>query len=95
MPEMKLMVQGFCWKTRSVRIYDKNPYHTTTTLSDPPIKTVKVIISNLPESVDNNEIEVMLKRMECKIEAKLREEFIRDGDGKLTSIRNGNCIIMV
>ena len=92
---MKLMVQGFCWKSRSVRIYDKNPYHATTTLPDPSIKTVKVIISNLPESVENNEIEAMLKRMGCKIEAKLREEFIRDDDGKITSIRNGNRSILV
>ena len=92
---MKLITQGFSWRTKSVTVYDRNPFRNTALLNNPAIKTVKITISNQPESITNKEIESMLKPMGCKLETVVQEDYIRDDERKFTSIKNDNRSVLV
>ena len=92
---VKLLSEGFSFNGLSIRLYDENPFRQSQEIKDRSIRTTKVIISNLPLSIANEEVETMLVRLGCKLETKAEYEYIRDEGGNLTSIKNGNRFVLV
>ena len=92
---MKLLSVGFSINGYSVRPYDQNPYRPLISNNDPMQQTTKVTISNLPLSIANEEIETMLRGMQCELQTKVAYEYVRDDDNRLTSIKNGNRSVLV
>ena len=92
---IKLLSEGFSYKGLSVSIYEQNPFRRAEENIDPSKRTTKVTVSNLPLSIANEEIKIMLVRLGCKLETEVEYEFIRDDDRKLTSIKNGNRSVLV
>lgn len=92
---LKLLVMGFSIRGISVPIYDQNPFRPIDENNDPLQKTIKVTVSNLPLSLANTEIEIMLERLGCKMESTVKYEYMRDDEGKLTNIKNGNRSVLV
>ena len=92
---LKLLTAGFVFNGIAVSLYDQNPFRLIETSSDPLQKMTKVTISNLPLSICNEEIEVMLKSMDCEMQTKVGYDFVRDDENNLTTIKNGNRSVLV
>ena len=91
----KLYTDGMTFRSKSVILYEQNPFSMNEESDVPEKKHVRVSIQNLPLSVSNQEVETMIKNFGCKIEKDLAYECERDGNGKLTSLKNGNRIVYV
>lgn len=91
----KLYTNGFTFRGMSVTIYEHNPFLLNEENNDPTKKLMKVFVQNLPLSVSNQEIELMLRRLGCKMEGNVKYEYERDENGHLTSIKNGNRSVLV
>lgn len=83
------MTSGLKIRNKEIQIYDKNP--RTTNNNDPSVNVEKIIIKDLPLSLDNSEILKYLKTFEhVKYTTDLRYSRERNEQGELTSFRNGD-----
>ncbi|GFR64527.1 hypothetical protein ElyMa_005510000 [Elysia marginata] len=62
---------------------------------DEPVEVVRLVISNIPLSVANVEIEKEVKLAGYKTLSSINEDLARDQAEKLTSYRNGNRSVFV
>ena len=94
---VKLLTEGFSFNGIAVRPQDQNPFRPIQLDDNTDVipKTTKITISNLPLSIANDEIEKMLKGLECELQTKVEYEYVRDYVGNLTSIKNGNRSVLV
>ena len=98
---IKLLTEGVTFKGIQVTIYDQNPFRTnhkdfdSSNSTGQQQRTVKVTISNLPLSVGNEEVAIMMKRMGTLMKSDIAFEYARDDENKLTSVKTGNRTVLV
>ena len=80
----KLLIQGISLRGHSVTLKDKNPFSKPTLTGDEEIPTTRLIIGNVPLSVNNTEIEEVIKKIGAKPCSKLLMEKDRYESGQLT-----------
>ena len=91
----KLHSQGMSMRGKAITLYEQNPFLSREENDDPDRRHVKVTVQNLPLSVSNKEIVLMIKRLGGKIEKDVDYEYERDENDHLTSIKNGNRHLLV
>ncbi len=85
----KLLSSGLKLRHHDIQLFDKNP--RTTGIFDTEKSVEKVIIKDLPLSLDNEEISKYLSQYEqLKLTSSIRYSRERNEDGELTSFRNGD-----
>ena len=89
-----LVSEGIELKGTSVTIFDSNPFKNVNA-DGKEIDETKLIVSNIPPSFDENEIINELKRRNIKITSKLKQEYIRKPDGKLTADELGKRTVWI
>ncbi len=87
-----LLSKGLSLTGRDIQLYDKNP--RTTNNADPNRSVEKIIIKDLPLSVDNSEIYKYLQSFDhLTLTTGVKYSHERNEDGELTSWRNGDRYI--
>ena len=77
-----------------VRIYDKNPLRKVNSDGE-EIEETKLHISNIPPSFEEEEIIPVLKKKGIVVTSRLKKEFIRKPEGKLTSKEDGCAFLFI
>ena len=85
---VKLLTEGISIGRQLVPIHGKNPFVTRN--DDPRKPTIKITVKNVPLSFNNHEIKNMLMDMGAELCSNLKYGCIRDDQGKLTSLKNGD-----
>ena len=84
----KLVSQGIVLEDIAIEVYSNNPLRK---VNDDGIEIdeTKLTISNVPPSFDDEEIITNLKKRGVNVTSKIRMDFIRNPDGKLSSKESG------
>ena len=91
----EFFVKGLSYRGKSVPLMETNPFRTFDGSGEPDKRHIMVSIQQLPLSVSNQEIKIMLERLGCKLEGEMKYEFARDDDRQLTTIKTGNRTVIV
>lgn len=90
----KLFREGFQFKNQTVSVYESNPFSSGATSPKDPV--LKITVSGIPLSVQDDEIIKMLKHFKVELKSELRYENIRNpATGKMTNVLNGNRFVYV
>jgi hypothetical protein len=90
----QLLVSGLGLRNSHLRLHDDNPFLVRGNEGQ-EIKSTKVIISNIPISFSNREIENALISLGCKPSSKLIEECDREDNGRLTRWKTGRRFMFI
>lgn len=91
---MELLVSGIALHGVQVTLSDKNPF-AVWAKSGEEVPTTRVVVSDIPMSYTNVEIEEALLKMGCKLMSQLKDEYDRDSNGKLTRWKTGRRFIFI
>lgn len=91
---MQLLVSGIALQGVQVSLADKNPFVVWGSAGE-EIPSTRVVISDIPLSYTNSEIEGALIKMGCHLMSRLKYEFDRDTNGKLTNWKTGRRFVFV
>ena len=87
-----LLTKKIKLRNKTVQLYDKNP--RVTNVQNPNITVEKIIIKDLPLSLDNTEIDTFLKGYkQVALTTGVKYSRERNDNGELTSFRNGDRYI--
>ncbi len=89
----QLLVQGYTFRGKSIPLSENNPYQSRD--GQDMRRHVKVTVQNMPLSVANSEVDLLISRLGAKIEKKAEYEYELDENKKITTIKNGNRIVYV
>jgi hypothetical protein len=93
---MQLLISGIAIRNVHVRFHDENPFLLRDKNSQGgSVETTKLMISNIPISFANNELEEKLVSMGCQMASKLMDECDRDKAGKLTRWKTGRRFVFI
>jgi hypothetical protein len=93
---VQLLVGGLSMRNLHAKLHDDNPFLVRGNNGDGhELTTTKVIVSNIPISFSNLEIENALVSLGCKPASKLIEECDRDVNGRLTRWKTGRRFMFV
>ena len=90
----KLFSEGMNFRNKSITVYDRNPSLSENPRDDAKPRS-KVLIQNIPLSIANEEIKLMLERLGVKEFSDVRYELEHDEEGHLTSFKNGNRSVFI
>ena len=94
--KLKLMTQGFTFKGIAVRVTSDNPYHSKYEDNQKEIQRgTKVIIQNIPLTIDNRDIKKMMEQFGVQILSEIGYEYELDERRRITGIKNGNRSIFL
>ena len=88
---IKILTDGLTVDNQQVTVHASNPYVTGN--SDPSKPTVKITVKDIPLSFNNTEIKEMLQDLGAELTGEIRYGLIRDDEGKLTSMKNGDRFV--
>ena len=88
-----IITGGINIQGQHMELFSDNPY--VTGANSPNQKTTKVTIKDIPLSYSNNEIKETLIKLEVNIIGEIKYSYIRNGEGKLTSYKNGDRFVYV
>lgn len=89
---MQLVNTGFELGSRSIQVFDTNPYSAGT--ENPNEKVIRVLIKGLPISVDDNCVSKMLEKHGAKLTSDIKLEKIRHPiSHRMTDFHNGNRFV--
>jgi hypothetical protein len=91
---VQLLVSGLSLRSSHINLHDDNPFLTRGN-NGQEIQTTKVIISNIPISFSNREIENTLTNLGCKPTSKLIDECDREDNGRLTRWKTGRRFMFI
>ena len=81
-------LEGVTIGNQLVTVHSTNPFVTRN--SDPQRSTIKITVKDIPLSYSNDEIKEMLERLGAELSSEIKYSHIRDDNGKLTSLKNGD-----
>jgi hypothetical protein len=88
----KLLTEGFSLASRTVQIFDTNPFSAGT--ESPDEKVVRVLIKGIPLSVEDSCVKNMLEKLGAKLTSEIKYEKIRHPKThRMTEILNGNRFV--
>ena len=88
----ELLIKGLTLRHKRVTLFDKNPQSTRN--NDPDTKVEKIIIKDLPLSMDNAEIGDFFKQMKhVVLTSQIRDAHERNDQGELTHFKNGDRFV--
>ena len=88
-----LLVNGVTIHNLSITVRDKNPFLVRDT--EDGTNTTRLIISDVPMSVANKDLEEALCSMSCKMASKIIYECDRDTKGQLTRFKTGRRFVYI
>lgn len=89
-----LLVQGIALSGVHVELMDSNPFLVKGS-GGQEVPTTRVIISDVPLSYSNEEIEEALIKLSCQLMSPIRYECARDDHGKLTRWKTGRRFVFI
>ena len=90
----KLVNEGFTLGSRTVQVFDTNPYAAGT--ESPDEKVIRVLVKGIPLSVEDSCVKNMLEKFGVKLTSDIKYEKIRHPTThRMTDIMNGNRFVYI
>ena len=84
-----ILTKGITIRSQHISLYQSNPF--VTSAKDPKSKTVKITVKDLPISFSNEEVCMLLKKLNVNLTSQqVKYGYIRDDNDDLTNIKNGD-----
>ena len=88
--KIRLTSEGFTFRGVAVNVMTENPFLRKDNSQQERQKGTKVIIQNVPLTIQNNDVEIMLKQFKVTMLSGISYEYEKDEQNQITRIKNGN-----